>query len=149
MFSAFCTLTFDQEFFKNEKLRRNSLGNRVIFIFSRQKSLTQEYFKPYLMIAFCFTLFEGYKCNTMYEITPKERFLWDPRKQTSMITSFNSQNEISRVKLQKTSAKGHFSSLRKQLTFGDATTGFPGRQVTSEKRAQKLHTDDTSLPRSG
>ena len=33
-------------------------------------------------------------------------------------------------------------------TSGDAATWFP-RQITSEKRAQKFHTDDTSLPRSG
>ena len=35
-------------------------------------------------------------------------------------------------------------SLRKQPTFGDATHFFP-RQMTSEKRAQKFHTDDASL----
>ena len=34
-------------------------------------------------------------------------------------------------------------SVRKQPTFGDATTG------TSEKRAHKFHADDASLPRSG
>ena len=39
-------------------------------------------------------------------------------------------------------------SLRKQPTFGDATTGFP-RQMTSEKRAQKFHTYDASLPNLG
>ena len=39
-------------------------------------------------------------------------------------------------------------NLRKQPTFGEATSGFP-RQMTSEKRAQKFHSDDASLPRSG
>ena len=39
-------------------------------------------------------------------------------------------------------------NLRKQRTLSDTTTVFP-RQMTSEKRAQKLHTDDSSLPRSG
>ena len=34
--------------------------------------------------------------------------------------------------------------LRKQATFCDATTG-----LTSEIQAQKFHTDDASLPRSG
>ena len=37
-------------------------------------------FKP---MAFFFTLFKGYKCNKLHEITPKKRFLWEPRKQTS------------------------------------------------------------------
>ena len=36
----------------------------------------------------------------------------------------------------------------KTADIGDATTGFH-RQMTSEKRAQKFHTDDASLPRSG
>ena len=27
-----------------------------------------------------FTFFMGYKCNKLYEITPKERFLWEPKK---------------------------------------------------------------------
>ena len=36
-------------------------------------------------------------------------------------------------------------SPRKQPTFGDATTG----EMTSEKRAQKFHADDASLPRFG
>ena len=39
------------------------------------------------------------------------------------------------------------ANLRKQPTFDDATTGFPAK--TSEKRAQKFHTNDPSLPRSG
>ena len=38
-------------------------------------------------------------------------------------------------------------SLRIHLTFG-AATWFPC-QMTSEKRAQKFHTDDASLPRTG
>ena len=27
-----------------------------------------------------FTLFEGYKCNKLYEITQKQRVLWEPEK---------------------------------------------------------------------
>ena len=46
--------------------------------------------------------------------------------------------------------KGHEDmqslSLRKQSTFGVATTGFPAKY---EKEAQKFHTDDALLPRSG
>ena len=44
------------------------------------------------------------------------------------------------------------SSLRKQPTFRDATTGTPPphpREMTSEKRPQKFHTDDALLPGSG
>ena len=41
---------------------------------------------------FLFTLFKGYKCNKLYEITPKKRFFigfyWSPRKQTSKISNF-------------------------------------------------------------
>ena len=33
------------------------------------------------------------------------------------------------------------SSLKKQPIFRDATTGFPAK-ITSQKRAQKFHTDD-------
>ena len=36
-------------------------------------------------------------------------------------------------------------ALEKQPTFRDATTGFP-REMTSEKRAQKFHSDDVSPP---
>ena len=39
-------------------------------------------------------------------------------------------------------------SSRKQPTFRDATHWFP-REMTSEKRAQKFHTDDVSPSRSG
>ena len=42
---------------------------------------------------------------------------------------------------------GSVSGLRKQPTFSDAITQFP-HQMTSEKRAQKFHTDDVSLLRS-
>ena len=40
------------------------------------------------------------------------------------------------------------NSLRKQPAFRDAIFSFP-REMTSEKRAQKFHTDDASLPTSG
>ena len=38
--------------------------------------------------------------------------------------------------------------LRKQPTFGDATTGFPS-QMTSEKRAQKFYTDQERIQERG
>ena len=37
-------------------------------------------------IAFFYTLFKGYKCNKLYEITPKKRFSESPRKQFSNFT---------------------------------------------------------------
>ena len=40
------------------------------------------------------------------------------------------------------------SSLKEQPIFRDATTGFPAK-MTSEKRAQKFHTDGALLARSG
>ena len=40
------------------------------------------------------------------------------------------------------------SSLRKQPTFRDDTTGFPAKCMTFGKRAQKLRPNDSSLPRS-
>ena len=50
-----------------------------MLIFSGQKPLYQNNFKH---IAFFFTLFKGYKCNKLYEITPKKRnSCWNPRKQ--------------------------------------------------------------------
>ena len=36
------------------------------------------------------------------------------------------------------------TSLNKQLTFLDATTGFPSHKRRSKKQAQKLHTEDVS-----
>ena len=40
-------------------------------------------------------------------------------------------------------------SLRRQVTFGNAATGFSAKLMMSEKRVQKFHTDDVSLSRSG
>ena len=47
------------------------------FNFQRTKTLYQNNFKH---IAFFFTLFNGFKCNKLYEITPKKRFLLEPEK---------------------------------------------------------------------
>ena len=47
------------------------------FNFSGQKPLYQNNFKH---IAFFFTLFKGYKCNKLYEKTPKKRFWLEPKK---------------------------------------------------------------------
>ena len=43
---------------------------------------------------------------------------------------------------------GQVPSLRKQPTLCEPTTGFTC-EMKSEKRAQKFHTDEASLPRSG
>ena len=55
------------------------------FNFSGQKPLYQNNFKH---IAFFFTLFKGYKCNKLYEITPKKGPYWSPRKQTPKASNF-------------------------------------------------------------
>ena len=41
------------------------------------------------------------------------------------------------------------TSLRKELTFRDATTQWFPSEMTSEEGTQKFHTDDVSLLRSG
>ena len=47
------------------------------FSFSVDKNLET---KIISIIAFFLTLFKGYKCNRLYEITPKKQFLWEPAK---------------------------------------------------------------------
>ena len=44
-------------------------------------------------IAFFFALFKGFKCNKLYEITPKKRFILEPEKTNVKNLKF-SQNEI-------------------------------------------------------
>ena len=44
-------------------------------------------------IAFFFALFKGFKCNKLYEITPKKRFILEPEK-TNVKNHKFSQNEI-------------------------------------------------------
>ena len=46
-------------------------------------------------ITFFYTLFKGYKCNKLYEITPKKRFLGSPRKQISNFTGIEKTEEKS------------------------------------------------------
>ena len=52
------------------------------------------------MIAFFFTLFEGYKCNRMYEITPKETKVLMGREKTNFsdhelqLTNLNLTHEV-------------------------------------------------------
>ena len=43
-------------------------------------------------IGFFYTLFKGYKCNKLYEKTPKKRFLGSPRKQN--ISNFTGIEEV-------------------------------------------------------
>ena len=43
-------------------------------------------------MAFFFTLFKGYKCNKLYEISLKKRFLLEPQKQTSEASNFTKQS---------------------------------------------------------
>ena len=44
-------------------------------------------------IAFLFALFKGFKCNKLYEITPKKRFILESEKTNVKNLKF-SQNEI-------------------------------------------------------
>ena len=44
-------------------------------------------------IAFFFALFKGFKCNKLYEITPKKRFILESEKTNVKNLKF-SQNEI-------------------------------------------------------
>ena len=65
---------------KTEPIRK--LGN-----FKFQWTKTMYMYQDILShIAFFYTLFKGYKCNKLYEITPKKRFLGSPRKQISNFT---------------------------------------------------------------
>ena len=56
---------------------RKSIG--VYFNFQWTKIVYQNNFKH---IAFFLTLFKGYKCYKLYEITPKKRFLLEPHSLT-------------------------------------------------------------------
>ena len=51
------------------------VGSRVILVFSGTKTLHQSNFNPIVLFL---TLIEGYKCNKLYEVTPKKRFLLEP-----------------------------------------------------------------------
>ena len=74
--------------FKTESI---ILGNWVIWISSGQKPCTR--------IISSTLLFEGYKCSKFYEITPRKRFLWKPKKTNlELLKASNiSQNEILRM----------------------------------------------------
>ena len=50
------------------------------FIFHETKTLYQNILS--YTVAFFVTLFKGYKCNKLHEITPKKRLLWEPEKTT-------------------------------------------------------------------
>ena len=66
------------------KLRWNPLGNWVILTCSGETLYMSQ--NKLSHIAFFCTLFKGYKCNKLYEITPKKRSLGSPRKQISNFT---------------------------------------------------------------
>ena len=56
---------------KDWQLETESLKKLSNFYFQWTKALCQNNLNH---IAFFFTLFEGYKCNKLYEINPKKRF---------------------------------------------------------------------------
>ena len=64
------------------QVKTESITKLNNFTFQWTKALYQNNLKH---IAFFFTFFEGYKCNKLYEIILKKRFLWELKK-----TSFQS-----------------------------------------------------------
>ena len=71
--------------FKMESIRK--LSN---FNFQPTKTLHQ---KNFTHIASFITLFKGYSCNKLYEITLKKRFLWEPeKKETLKASNFTTWN---------------------------------------------------------
>ena len=73
-----------KETFKTESVRK--LSN---FTFQWTKTLYQNNFKH---TGSFFTLFEGYKCHKLYEITPKKCSYGSGRKQTSKASIFTKWN---------------------------------------------------------
>ena len=61
------------------RLKRNPLGNWAVLFFSGQKPCTR-ITSSISIIAPFFTLFEGYRSNKLYEITPTKRLLWELEK---------------------------------------------------------------------
>ena len=70
--------------FKKESIRK--LSNVT---FPGRKTLYQNNFKH---IAFGFTLFKGFKSNTLYEITPKKRLFFEPKKTNFKSLKFHKRN---------------------------------------------------------
>ena len=68
-------------------IKRLSIRILSNFNFQWTKTLYQNNLK-HIAFFFFLTLFKGYKCNKLYEITPKKRFLWEPKKQTSKASNF-------------------------------------------------------------
>ena len=71
--------TFENEEMKSIGVRKETFKTESIkklsnFTFQCTKTLYQNNFKH---SGFFFTFFEGYKCNKLYEITLKKRFLWE------------------------------------------------------------------------
>ena len=79
--------------------------------------------------------------NSTNDWNPEFKFQWQRLKLIQSRRHRIQNPRLSLIPLQRGEPK---RSLRKQPTSRDATTGFP-----AEKRAQKFHTDDASLPRSG
>ena len=67
----------DYQIKTKKEINTESIRKLSNFYFQWTKTLYQNKFKQ---IAFFFPVFEGYKCNKLYEITPKTRFLCEPNK---------------------------------------------------------------------
>ena len=83
---SFARLVKEQSIRQKEKNRRllnktkkeintESIRKLSNFYFQWTETLYQNKFKQ---IAFFFPVFEGFKCDKLYEITPKTRFLCEP-----------------------------------------------------------------------
>ena len=59
-----------------KEINTESIRKLSNFYFQWTKTLYQNKVKQ---IVFFLTLFEGYKCNKLYQITPKKRFLCEPK----------------------------------------------------------------------
>ena len=67
----------DYQIKTKKEINTESIRKLSNFYFQWTKTLYQNKFKQ---VAFFLTIFEGYKCNKLYEITPKKRFLCEPKK---------------------------------------------------------------------
>ena len=84
-------------------------------------------------------------CPMLLNIYFCKRHIWNDKKRWPT-------NQTSWTTWRNFTTRYRARSKNRERTFGDPTIGFPAwfpRQKTSEKRAQKFHTDDVSLPRCG
>ena len=104
------------------------------FNFQWTKTLYQNNFKH---SAFFFTLFKGYKCNKLYEITPKKRFLSEPEK-----TNFKS---LKFHKLMKSICMTMFSQFLYLFSLAPISFGVISRNLSHLKPLKSVKNNAISL----